>query len=785
MDPKKYEVLTRVNYDCANGIVTRNTVAFDFANYHAALARLHQFFLHDWGVASGLEVGGTVGAANLQVKPGVAIDRKGQLIVLSTGGSGLLGQAQPGLNQPATVPVTLPTAGLGAQQYLLTVQYFELPQSDGSHPDFICGEDSVAPWLRLQPVAGFTDSDDFVCLAVVDLDASGFVKSVKARDAAAPLSRRRLGETVGAVRFEAPTDGNPAGSVQEVAAAAVEALPAGAGLQITSALTALTGKLCIAPTGGTLPPDVPGSLVVLSSIAPGGGGGVKTLDANGKVMAALTTSGAGGTQAGYVSVGTAAGVEIVSLSASASGAGQVQVQTHGGKAAVILNTAGPADDGFVHVLSNAQDVITLGPTGITSRGGITSTQGGVTAQGVIATSQGLAAPWGVWCGGPGWGQGTASGNVWCGSVFGQGWSAGGGGFTGPSFWGQGCNLTRGQMQVFNGSNHETALVSTTTAADGYFHTKGDGGRILIQLSTTSSTHNGWLGVFNQAGNVVANLFGGTDSNGYLNVCNSAGAATCWMNGSNGQIGANDWIFSSGGLQVNKPGYTAGYMSGGSDGGYLTLQNKGGKPVVQLTTATNGVGIVLVTDANGHEVHRFDGGGAKNFVMPHPGDESKDIVYACIEGPEAAAYVRGRATLTGGRAQVQLPDHFSLVVNQDTMTVQLTPRSAASKGLAVVGSGPGTISVQELSGGTGDYEFDYFVAGVRKGYEDYQAVVAKGFSPMGHQVSAAAAPAAPPPSSAPPAAAPVMASGAPPAPPSAPAAAAPGEPGNKPAPWDLL
>src|SRR5262249_20249697 len=162
---------------------------------------LHQFFLHDWGVASGLEVSGTVGAADLLIKPGVAIDRKGQLIVLSDNGNGLLGQTQPGLNHPATAPVTLPTAGLGAQKYLLTIQFFELPESDASHPDFICGEDAVAPWLRLQPVTGFTDSDDYVCLAVVTLDGNGFVTSVTARDAAAPLGRRRLGETVGAIRF--------------------------------------------------------------------------------------------------------------------------------------------------------------------------------------------------------------------------------------------------------------------------------------------------------------------------------------------------------------------------------------------------------------------------------------------------------------------------------------------------------------------------------------------------------------------------------------------------------
>jgi hypothetical protein len=46
-------------------------------------------------VASGLQVQGTLGAADLRVQAGIAIDRKGNLIVLSTGGSGLLGDVPP------------------------------------------------------------------------------------------------------------------------------------------------------------------------------------------------------------------------------------------------------------------------------------------------------------------------------------------------------------------------------------------------------------------------------------------------------------------------------------------------------------------------------------------------------------------------------------------------------------------------------------------------------------------------------------------------------------------
>ncbi|HEV3384357.1 MAG TPA: hypothetical protein VG097_06050, partial [Gemmata sp.] len=217
-------------------------------------------------------------------------------------------------------------------------------------------------------------------------------------------------------------------------------------------------------------------------------------------------------------------------------------------------------------------------------------------------------------------------------------------------------------------------------------------------------------------------------------------------------------------------------------GFLNLVNKSGSVVVELSTGSNGVGVISVANANGNVVYRLDGGGAKNFVMAHPTDKSKDIVYASIEGPEAAAYIRGRATLTSGRAQVQLPEHFSLVVNPDTMTVQLTPRSAASKGLAVVESGAGAFAVQELFAGTGTYDFDYFVAGVRKGFEHYEPVVAKGFSPMGHRVTSGDRPPSPGPMPTP---STPSAAATPPAPMRATPPVPTSVPSDKPKPWDVI
>ena len=57
-----------------------------------------------------------------------------------------------------------------------------------------------------------------------------------------------------------------------------------------------------------------------------------------------------------------------------------------------------------------------------------------------------------------------------------------------------------------------------------------------------------------------------------------------------------------------------------------------------------------------------------------------------------------------------------------MTVQLTPLSGQSKGLAVVKKSlDGGIDVVELNEGKGDYEFDYMVSCVRRGQENHQVI----------------------------------------------------------------
>ena len=112
---------------------------------------------------------------------------------------------------------------------------------------------------------------------------------------------------------------------------------------------------------------------------------------------------------------------------------------------------------------------------------------------------------------------------------------------------------------------------------------------------------------------------------------------------------------------------------------------------------------------------------KNFRAPNPADASTDIWYCCPEGPEAAIYVRGTGRLINGRATIELPDHFRSLASEPGMTIQLTPGSPNSRGLSFVKKSLDGIEVVELNGGTGNYEFDWRVEAIRKGWEDYKVI----------------------------------------------------------------
>ena len=64
-------------------------------------------------------------------------------------------------------------------------------------------------------------------------------------------------------------------------------------------------------------------------------------------------------------------------------------------------------------------------------------------------------------------------------------------------------------------------------------------------------------------------------------------------------------------------------------------------------------------------------GTKAFRIPHPLIAGKDLVHACIEGPEAAVFYRGEGVTVNGRAVIELPEYFEALTMKEGRTIHLT------------------------------------------------------------------------------------------------------------------
>lgn len=172
-------------------------------------------------------------------------------------------------------------------------------------------------------------------------------------------------------------------------------------------------------------------------------------------------------------------------------------------------------------------------------------------------------------------------------------------------------------------------------------------------------------------------------------------------------------------------FNLGTENGG--GSYLDLNGLNGNRVVYAGSINGNYGSITVNYSGNGEAGLYVNssnqgivwGDMKSFVMDDPRTKDGRIVYACIEGPEAAAYTRGTATLVNGEAEILFPEHFQIVANPSTLTILTSPWNENSKGMAIVERTDKGFKVRELFGGKGNYQFDWEAKAVRKGYEDYK------------------------------------------------------------------
>jgi hypothetical protein len=167
-----------------------------------------------------------------------------------------------------------------------------------------------------------------------------------------------------------------------------------------------------------------------------------------------------------------------------------------------------------------------------------------------------------------------------------------------------------------------------------------------------------------------------------------------------------------GVRVLEAGGTGVYVGGAAEFG---VDARGDIAGGYFEDGTSGVWTYVAYGSRGIYTS-----GTIDFVGQHPTDPSKAIVYAALEGGEAGTYYRGTAHLSGGTATVTLPEHFSLVTEEEGLTVQVTPR-ADCNGLYVAEVTTRAIVVKELMGGTSDARFDFLIHGVRAEYAGYEVI----------------------------------------------------------------
>ena len=205
------------------------------------------------------------------------------------------------------------------------------------------------------------------------------------------------------------------------------------------------------------------------------------------------------------------------------------------------------------------------------------------------------------------------------------------------------------------------LTTTTTAGDADFFPVVNSSNSQFKIAPGNikiSSFNNDAGFITSAGNT--NIYG---SNGNLS---SARILT---------QSANDLSFAATSAEATKI-----YKSNSSvitstrPRVYLEADNSY-TTVLQIRSSSNTtVNQIEGYDQSGKQNFEVDGRGnlqatSKSFLIPHPTKDGFNLRHGSLEGPEHGVYVRGKVD---GTNTIELPEYWLDLVDEDTITVQLTP-----------------------------------------------------------------------------------------------------------------
>jgi len=208
---------------------------------------------------------------------------------------------------------------------------------------------------------------------------------------------------------------------------------------------------------------------------------------------------------------------------------------------------------------------------------------------------------------------------------------------------QKVHVQGGQLRVSNGSD----FYINSTSSNSYVYTSSTpfdiytAGTMRMRVGSTGDV---------SIGNNAAFTIGGSAK---LTVLGASG--TVYLAG--GSTNGDQFYLRKNGSVTGMYEWQTYYSS--NNAGTIQLQPYGGSVTIGGSNATTT-----------HKLQVFGSFAAttKSFVIDHPTKEGMKLRHGSLEGPEDGVYVRGRLT---GETVIELPDYWTGLVHEDSITVQLT------------------------------------------------------------------------------------------------------------------
>ena len=238
-------------------------------------------------------------------------------------------------------------------------------------------------------------------------------------------------------------------------------------------------------------------------------------------------------------------------------------------------------------------------------------------------------------------------------------------------------------QPIQASSVQNTPIGSSTANTGAFTSLSANGAVTFTQNTASTTTGtgtlvvtGGLGVSGRIN--AANFDGivGANSAAAGTFTTLTATSTVSLSPANASVTASPT--GSGTVTINPA--TAGTINNMSigastrgSGAFTTLTANNAVTLTQnATSTTTGTGTLVVTGGVGISENLNVGGAfkaaTKSFFIKHPTKPGYNLEHGSLEGPENGVYVRGRLT---GSSVIELPDYWRGLVDETTITVQLT------------------------------------------------------------------------------------------------------------------